>query len=142
MSSRRIFAALLLQATALSASAGANGFRVVANTSVTVSSITPGELSRLFLKKAAAWSDGQKAVVVDQERTAPVRGAFSRAVHQRDADAIVSYWQTMVFSGRDTPPAIKLNDAAVLALVRATPGAVGYVTDGTPLEGVKAIAVR
>jgi hypothetical protein len=142
MSSRRIFAALLLQAMALTATARASGFRIVANSSVTASSISPTELSRLFLKKAATWPDGQKAVVVDQERTAPVRSAFSRAVHQRDADAIVSYWQTMVFSGRDTPPPIKADDAAVLALVRATPGAVGYVADGTPLEGVKVIAVK
>ena len=45
-------------------------------------------------------------------------------------------------SGRDTPPPVKTTDAAVLALVRATLGAVGYVSESTPLEGVKAIAVK
>lgn len=137
-----LFAALAVLAIASTSTARSDGFRVVANPSVTVSSISPGELSRLFLKKTTTWPDGQKAVVVDQERVAPVRSAFSRAVHQRDADAIASYWQTMVFSGRDTPPPVKPTDAAVLALVRATPGAVGYVTEATPLEGVKPIAVK
>ncbi len=122
--------------------AGADGFRVIANPSVTVTSIGSADLSRLFLKTTTAWPDGQRAVVVDQERTSPVRAAFSRAVHQRDPEAVVAYWQTMVFSGRETPPSVRSGDAAVLALVRATPGAVGYVSDGAALEGVKTIAVK
>jgi ABC-type phosphate transport system substrate-binding protein len=137
-----LFAALAILAIAATSTARSDGFRVVANPSVTVTTLSPNELSRLFLKKTTSWPDGQKAVVVDQERIAPVRSAFSLAVHHRDADAIASYWQTMVFSGRDTPPPVKTTDAAVLALVRATPGAVGYVSEATPLEGVKAIAVK
>ncbi len=142
MSKRLTLAVPLLVASGLVVPAGADGFRVVVNPSVTVSAMNPTELSRLFLKKAVTWPDGQKTVVVDQERTAPVRAAFSRAVHQRDPEAVVSYWQTMVFSGRETPPAVRNGDAAVLELVRATPGAVGYVSETAPLQGVKAIAVK
>jgi ABC-type phosphate transport system substrate-binding protein len=138
----RHFLAVFSLLVGLATTAGAEGFRVVANPSVNVSSITAGELSRLFLKKVAAWPDGQKAIVVDQERTASVREVFSRAVHKRDADAIAAYWQTMVFSGRDTPPPVKTSDASVLALVRSTPGAVGYVSDAAPLDGVKPLALK
>jgi hypothetical protein len=102
-SKNRHFLAVFSLLVGLATAAGAEGFRVVANPSVNVPSITAGELSRLFPEKVAAWPDGQKAVVVDQERTASVREVFSRAVHKRDADAIAAYWQTMVFSGRAAP---------------------------------------
>ncbi len=139
MRQRLTLAALLLLATG---PVGAEGFRVVANPSVSASTMSAAELSRLFLKTTTSWPDGQKAVVVDQERTSPVRAAFSRGVHQRDPEAVVAYWQTMVFSGRETPPPVRNGDAAVLTLVRTTPGAVGYVSDTAALEGVKTIAVK
>lgn len=142
MTCSRVLPVLLLLTTALAGPARAEGFRVVANPSVSVSSISPTTLSRLFLKKLVAWPDGQKSAPVDQERTSAVRSAFSRAVHQRDPDAIAAHWQTMVFSGRDTPPAVRGSDAAVLAFVRTTPGAVGYVGDGATLEGVRVLAVK
>ena len=142
MSKRHSLALLFLLACAAAAPARAAGFRVVANPSVSVATISAAELSRLFLKQTAAWPDGQRVVVVDQERTASVRNVFSQAVHRRDADAIAAYWQTMVFSGRNTPPAVKGSDAAVLALVRTTPGAVGYVSESVQLEGVKPLVVK
>jgi hypothetical protein len=47
-----------------------------------------------------------------------------------------------VFSGRDTPPAIKASDASVLEFVRANPGAIGYVSPGADLAGVKVVSVQ
>ena len=47
-----------------------------------------------------------------------------------------------MFSGRDVPPAIAKSDAEVLAFVRANRGAVGYVTAGADLAGVKVLAVK
>ena len=65
-----------------------------------------------------------------------------RSVHQKDVDAIASYWQVLVFSGREVPPRIVKSDAEMLQFVRDTPGAVGYVSEDVPLAGVKPIAVR
>jgi hypothetical protein len=79
---------------------------------------------------------------LDQERTSTVRRAFSQKVHNKDADAVVACWQTMVFSGRDTPPPVKATDASVIELVRANPGAVGYVSETADAAGVKVVAVR
>jgi hypothetical protein len=57
-------------------------------------------------------------------------------------DQISSYWQVLVFSGRDVPPRTLKSDADVLQFVQDNPGAVGYVSEGAPLAGVKTITVR
>jgi ABC-type phosphate transport system substrate-binding protein len=94
------------------------------------------------MKKVTAWPDGTPVVAVDQDRTAPVRAAFSKDVHKKEADAVAAYWATLVYSGREVPPPIKRSDEDVLEFVRRTPGAVGYVSAGAPLQGVKPVALR
>jgi ABC-type phosphate transport system substrate-binding protein len=118
------------------------GYRVIVNGTNPAVSLAEAEVSRLFLKKTVAWPSGLTVVPVDQERTSEVRRAFSREVHGKDADAIVSHWQTLVFSGRDTPPAIKGSDAAVVEFVKANPGAIGYVSPGADTAGVRTLSVR
>jgi ABC-type phosphate transport system substrate-binding protein len=138
-----VFAPLAAALCLLAPSAPAQeGYRVIVNGMNPAVSLAEAEVSRLFLKKTVAWPSGLTVVPVDQERTSEVRKAFSREVHGRDADVIVSHWQTMVFSGRDTPPAIKGSDAAVVEFVKANPGAIGYVSPGADTAGVKTLSVR
>ena len=139
----RLAAVLLLALAALRpAQATPTGFRVIVNPANPVGALSGNELSRLFLKKTVSWPTGAPVAAVDQERTSDVRRSFSQKVHARDADAIVAHWQTMVFSGRDTPPPVRSTDAAVVEFVRANPGAIGYVSDAADLSGVKVLAVR
>jgi ABC-type phosphate transport system substrate-binding protein len=120
----------------------AEAYRVVVNPSNPTSSVERADLARLFMKKVAAWPDGTPVAVVDQDRTAPVRAAFSKDVHKKDADAVAAHWATQVYSGREVPPAIKRSDEDVLEFVRRTPGAVGYVSSAAPLQGVKAVSIK
>ena len=63
--------------------------------------------------------------------------------NQRSVPAVKNYWQSMIFSGRGTPPPEAQLPDQVLAFVRADPGAVGYVPADTELgEGVKVLAVN
>lgn len=139
----RAFASLVIGVTVLATSAHAQtGFRVIVNPANPVTSLRESELSRLFLKKTVSWPTGAPVAAVDQDRTSSVRRAFSLEVHAKDPDAIVAFWQTMVFSGRDMPPPVKGSDASVLEFVRSNPGAIGYVSEGADLAGVKPVAVR
>jgi ABC-type phosphate transport system substrate-binding protein len=117
-------------------------YRLVVNPANPVAALTRADAARLFLKKTAKWPNGWPVQVIDQERGSAVRQTFSRDVHQKEADAVVSFWQTVVFSGRDVPPPIAKSDAEVVAYVRANPGAVGYVSSATELAGVKAVPLR
>lgn len=117
-------------------------FQIIAHPGIPVEALSRKEISDLFLKKAEQWRDGTGVVPVDQVPTAQVREAFSREIHGRSAAQIRNYWQQQLFAGRAVPPVEKLTDAEVVAFVRQTPGAIGYVARGTPVAGVKVIRVE
>jgi len=119
-----------------------NGYLLIVHPSVSVDRITPAEVSDLFLKKTERWPDGSRAFPVDQVESASVRASFSREVLDRAVSAIKAYWQQRIFSGRDVPPPEKGSDRDVVEFVRATPGAVGYVSAGTALDGVKTLRLE
>lgn len=134
----------LLLATLLSfagAPPTAKSFVVVAHPDVPVTELPAERVSRIFLKKETRFSEALPAVPVDQPGTSAVRQAFSEAIHRRAARAIEAWWQQQVFGGRGVPPVAVIDDAAVIAFVKGRPGAIGYVAPGTPLTGVRVIAV-
>ena len=99
------------------------------------------EVSRLFLKKMTRWADGRTAAPVDLVESSPARDAFTRDVHRRPVSAIKKYWQQMVFSGESAPPPEVATEEDVLAMVRADPAAIGYVSDEVVLRGVKIVDI-
>lgn len=119
----------------------AEPFYIVANGANPVAALAREQVSKMFLKKVLKWEDGQAVVPVDREQSSAVRAAFSKAVHGKPVSAVASYWQQQIFSGRDVPPPEKTSDAAVLAFVRANPGAIGYLS-GSPPGDVKVIALQ
>jgi len=139
---RKGLLAALLAALVAPAAAGEGGYRIVVNPANPASAVERAELARLFMRKVSAWPDGTPAAAVDQPRTAPVRSAFSRDVHNKDVDSVVAYWATLVYAGRELPPPVRRSDEEVLEFVRQTPGAVGYVSADAPTDGVKVIALR
>jgi len=117
-------------------------FQVVVHESSPVTEVSAGYLSRIFLKKVTKWPGGLPVDPIDQTVRSEVRDAFSRAVHKRNAQAIGTYWQREIFSGRALPPIEKASDADVLATVRNDPAAVGYVSPSTQVaNGVKVVTV-
>jgi hypothetical protein len=103
---------------------------VVANASVTLSA---EEVKDAFL------GDKQLAGTV---KLVPVDNAAQQAdfvakVLQTDATKYAARWTKKAFREGLTAPAVKGSDAEVLAFVKATPGAVGYVAG--PSSGVKVL---
>jgi len=132
--------ALLALAPALAAG-GEGGFLVVAHPSVKLESVSRDQLSRLFLKKETRWPDGAGVLVVEPADPA-VRKAFATGVHGKSLGALRSYWNQMIFSGRDVPPVEKPSDEAVLDYVRQHPGAIGYASAGAVPSGVRSLPVK
>ena len=136
-----IVALLLILADPLAAQGGA-GYRVIVNAANPATPMRRADVSNLFLKKTSRWAHGVAVTPVDQSTTSPVRAAFSKDVHGRSIDALQSYWQQQIFSGRNEPPRVKLSDAEVMAFVQSNPGAIGYVSDAaTLIDGVKVLSV-
>jgi len=139
-----ILAAAVLAALLQPVAAGASGsFVVVVNQANPVSRLDRAELSKLFLKRAAAWPNGVPAAPCDLSGTSPTRKAFSQDVHGKPLWIIVAFWQQEIASGRSQPPAVCPSEAAALQAVRDTPGGVAYVAEGLPLgPGVKALIIE
>ncbi len=137
----RTKAIIAAAALALAASAAAEDFKLVVNGSNGLSSLSRQQVSQLFLKRTTKWPNGQAAQPVEpsDERT---RAAFCRAVHGKTLNALRSYWNQVIFSGRDVPPVEKSGDDAVVDFVRANQGAIGYVSADASTAGVKVIQVK
>ncbi len=140
--SRVIAAAFVAGAFLLPARASAQGFKVIANNDVATAELPAAAVSNLFLKKDRKYPGGGEATPLDLPASSPVRESFSKAVHGRSTSAVVTYWQQQVFSGKDTPPPSKATDDAVVAFVKSTPGAIGYVSDGASVDGVKVVKIK
>jgi ABC-type phosphate transport system substrate-binding protein len=121
----------------------AEPYKIVVHSANPATTLGRDELARLFLKKTTTWPSGRMVAPVDQAKDSATRREFSRAVLGKDADAVASYWQQAIFSGRGVPPPEKGSDAAVVGFVGANPDAIGYVSAGAELgPSVKELVVR
>ena len=142
MLSHRIAIALLAGTVLITGTAQAASYKIIVNNSVSVSSLSKKAVSDLFLKKATKWESGAAVTPVDQLDSSNAREGFSKAVHGKTAAAVKSYWNQQIFSGRDVPPVEKKSDAEVLAFVRSTTGAIGYVSEAASAEGVRVVTIN
>ncbi|MEP7013288.1 MAG: hypothetical protein ABJC13_23460 [Acidobacteriota bacterium] len=117
-------------------------YQIVVNAGNATASLSKEKLAAFFLKKETRWGDGIKVAVVDRAPGAAVRAAFSKSVLAKDVAAVKSYWQRLLFSGKETPPAELDSDREVMDFVAKSPGGLGYVAAGTDLgAGVKALRI-
>jgi ABC-type phosphate transport system substrate-binding protein len=141
MSRIRSFALLGLVAVLLPAASAAGDYVVVVNASNSTSTLARADAARLFLRSKTQWPSGEHVKPVDLAKGSPVRTAFTKEVLGRSIGAIEQYWTQSVFSGRAVPPPEKRSDAEVVAYVRETPGAIGYVSAGANTEGVRRVQI-
>jgi ABC-type phosphate transport system substrate-binding protein len=141
---KRIFT-LAAMTAAIAAAPGAvqaQGYQVVVHAGTAVSELPKAAVSKIFLKQSKTFPGGGAAHPVDQDRASSARAGFSTAVHGKSVASIEEFWLQQVFAGKDEPPAQQKDDAAVIAYVGSTPGAIGYVSASAAVSGnVKKVAV-
>jgi phosphate transport system substrate-binding protein len=110
-----------------------DGVAVVVNPANPVGDLTVHQLARIFDGEATKWHDvggGEGAIlVVARDQSSHVRKSFE---------------ELLVLSGDESAPGqrIAANAAELLDIVRATPGAIGYLTLHRMGPGVKALRVN
>ncbi len=119
-----------------------SGYKVIVHSTNPVSSMSRGDLSKIFLKRTTKWSDGRTATPLDLPESSGTRASFSKAVHNKTVDAIKAYWQQMVFSGRGVPPSQRASVREIVDYVQSNPGAVGYVPSSAAVGNCKVLSVR
>jgi len=115
-------------------------YKVIVNPSNPLVSISRDNVSRIFLKKTPKFPNGLTASPVDLPVSSSIRESFSKEVHGKPSSAVDAYWQQLIFSGRDIPPAQK-NESGVIEFVKSNENGVGYVSAGADTTGVKVVNV-
>jgi len=133
-------AAVFLIVASANVWAQAKSYKVIVNPSNPISSMSREDVSRIFLKKTTKFPDGRGASPVDLSVNSSTRENFSKDVHGKPASAVEAYWQQLIFSGRDVPPAQK-SESGALDFVRSNENGIGYVSAGADTAGVKVISV-
>lgn len=137
-----LFVVVLALCVAGVSRATAPAFVVIVNTDNPASSVARKFLGEAFLKKSTRWPHGEVIRPVDQAPDAGVRRRFSDEVLKRSVAAVRSYWQQMIFAGRDVPPPELGSDEHVIEYVQKHTGAVGYVNATAKLGRVKVVSVE
>lgn len=112
-------------------------FQIIVHPSNPSTSIDSETASRFFLRRSRAWQHGPTVRPVDHANETALFEAFSRQVHGKAGTAIESFWLKQIFSGDATPPAKLSSDREIVLYVGQHPGAIGYVSSSTRLNGVK-----
>jgi hypothetical protein len=114
--------------------------KVIANSSVSSSSISAGELKDVFLLTKNSLGGGHAEPVL--EKGGVTHEAFVKEYLGKTDSALQTYYRSLVFTGKASMPKILGADAEVVAYVAKTKGAIGYVSAGAATEGVKTLEVK
>ena len=119
----------------------AEDFKVIAHAGLPLSEISASDLRSIFLGTKTALEDGSKVTPV-MESSSIVFSAFSKTYLGKTPAALQAYYRSQVFTGKASMPVAFATDAAVIAYVAKTPGAIGYVRETADVDSVKVLRVR
>ena len=134
---------LLLAALCSSAVMGARtaDLKVIANPSVKQSELSGEEIRGVFLVTKTSLSDGSRVEPV-LLKGGPVHQTFVTQYLGKSDFALETYYRSLVFTGKGLMPIALPSDAAVVAYVARTKGAVGYVSAAAIISGVKILDIK
>ena len=114
--------------------------KVIAHLSVQVSHVSSEELRGVFLATRTSLGDGHVVPVL--LRGGAVHAAFVRQHTGKTTAALENYYRSLVFTGKGAMPKMLASDAEMVAYVKITKGAIGYVSAESSTEGVKVLGVN
>jgi hypothetical protein len=113
--------------------------KVIAHSSVQVSHVSSEELKGVFLATRTSLADGHVVPVL--LRGGVVHAAFVRQHTGKTTAALENYYRSLVFTGKGSMPKMLSSDAEMVAYVKLTRGAIGYVGAESSTGGVKILEV-
>lgn len=114
---------------------------IIVNKANAASSLTLGELRRIFMKQTRIWTNGTPVVPVDWEATSEMRKSFSRKVLGRSVAEMTEFWVQQSYTQGVGPPSTQKSARAILRFVASVPGAISYVPASEADDSVKTINV-
>ena len=136
---KRILTMLMLGAAIAAAPVSAADVQVIGNTSV-AGELSAADVKDIFL--GTKESVGGAAVVPVLASGGAAHEAFLKAYVGKSDQALRNHFKSLVFTGKGSMPKSFASDAEVVKYVASTKGAIGYVSGGADVAGVKKIQVK
>ena len=136
-----VFSTTLIAFAALAGSGLGAAEIVIVNAGNGLASIPKDDLQAIYEGKKANWEDGGKIQVVTVP-SAPVHEEFLKDNVGKTPSQFATAWKKLVFTGKAKAPTECKTEADVIAFVAANKDAIGYVSDGAALPGVKKVPVN
>ena len=115
--------------------------KIIANPSVSASSVSSEEIKGVFLGTRTSLADGSHVEPVVAKGGA-AHEFFLRTYLGKTNAALETYYRSLVFTGKGSMPKTLATDSEVTAYVGKTKGAIGYVSAETSTTGVKVLDVK
>ena len=93
----------------------------------------------LFMGRARAFSNGQRATPFDLPANSRERHAFYRKLVGFSPAQLNSYWSRLTFSGRTLPPYQLPSEDRIVDMVCKNPAAIAYVSSKPTSDCVKVL---
>lgn len=113
---------------------------LIANNSVGDASLSKGAVKDIYTGKQKKWADGSKIHLSAQKKNATHK-VFAKEFVGKSPSQFRMFWKKMVFTGKGKEPKAFGSDADIMKYVAETEGAIGYVSSGAAVNGVKTITV-
>ncbi|MGD9161335.1 MAG: substrate-binding domain-containing protein [Desulfobacteraceae bacterium] len=117
-----------------------NDLIVIANSSVSDTTLSKNDLTKIYLGKKSSWSNGGKIKFV--VLGGATHAAFLENYVGKTESQFNTFWKKQVFTGKGSPPEKLNSDQAMVDYVAQTAGAIGYVSAGTNVSKVKTITIK
>jgi hypothetical protein len=127
-------------AIALHARTVAADVQVIANPGIAVAAISSDDVKQIFLGDKT--TIGGAAVEPVLAQSGATHELFLKTFVGKSDQALRTHFKSLVFTGKGSMPKAFASDAEIVRYVAATRGAIGYVSSGAEMTGVKRIAIK
>ena len=140
MKNKKLFSTIAALVFVASSPIFAADVKVIANNSVSASSVSSGDLQAVFLLDKDSIGGSHVEPVLAKGGAA--HEAFLKTYLGKNDSALQAFYRSLVFTGKASMPKSVANDAEVVSYVAKTKGAVGYVSAVATTDGVKTLEVK
>lgn len=132
---------VLLSALLMAPMASAQDIVIIANPDVSLDSITPSDIKKIFLGKKADWGNGSKITFFTAGQRETHETLLKKFVKKTPSQYRI-FWKKQAFTGKGKIPRSSGNDQEMVDLVISTKGAIGYVSAGVDLGRAKTLSIQ
>jgi len=117
------------------------GSVLIANNSVTETSLSKEDINLIFLGKKTKWGNGQK-INVAVLKQGDAHDSFLNTYINKTPAKYSSFWKIAIVSGTGFPPKFFQNEADLVEYVTEKEGAIGYISPETNHENTRVLEVK